>query len=220
MRRRLRISGVILFTALLMVSFALTACGGDNETPSPQGTGTLQGVVRDAVTQNPLANATVSVQGTSLQGISNTQGQYEIQNVPSGTQTAIATATGYTLQSQSVSITVGATTQADFLLTASNVLVNQTVSVGAGGGFGVVSFNASNGQKIRITLTVSNTSMEPYGFFGLLGGGSGSYIPPQDTVHDGVNTADVTLNETGTYELTIYDGSNQGGTVSVLIEVI
>jgi len=220
MRRRLRISEVVLLTALLMVSFALTSCGEDNGTPSPQGTGTLQGIVRDATTQNPITNATVSVQGTSLQGISNTQGQYEIQNVPSGTQTAIATATGHALQSQSVSIIVGATTQANFLLTASNVLVNQIVTVGAGGGFGAVSFNASKGERIRISLTASSTSMEPYGFLGLVEGESGSYIPSLDTAHDGVNTADVTLNETGTYGLTVFDGSNQGGTVSVRIEVI
>jgi hypothetical protein len=99
----------------------------------------------------------------------------------------------------------------------SNVLVNKVVNVGGGGGYGSVSFNATAGQAIRITLTGAQASMEPYGNMENPDG-SGFDAPPLSTASNGSNTGQVTLTQTGTYTLVIFDGSNAGGNVTVKVE--
>ncbi len=96
------------------------------------------------------------------------------------------------------------------------VLVDKTVSVGAGGGAAEVSFNASSGQRIQIVLSAANTSMQPYGNL-QYPDGTGMYNPPLNTAANGTNQAEFVANQTGQYSVTIFDGSNQGGTVSVKI---
>ena len=100
----------------------------------------------------------------------------------------------------------------------SNVLVNnQMVTVGAGGGFGAVSFSASSGQTIRVTLTAVQASMDPYASL-QAPDGSADYVPPLGSAVNGTNTAQEALTQTGTYTLVIFDGSNQGGNVTVRVE--
>jgi hypothetical protein len=99
------------------------------------------------------------------------------------------------------------------------VLVEQDVTVPGGGGGFDVSFSGNNGQRIRITLRASNTSMQPYGFL-VNPDDTGEYTPLNDTAQNGENMSEVTLNQTGTYVLTIFDGSNIGGAVHVRVEVI
>lgn len=79
--------------------------------------GTIQGSVSDAQTQNPVQNATVSVQGTALQSTTDVQGQYMIQNVRAGARTVVAAASGYTSQNQTITVTANMTVTADFSLT-------------------------------------------------------------------------------------------------------
>jgi hypothetical protein len=99
------------------------------------------------------------------------------------------------------------------------VLIDQIVTVPGGGGFVEVSFNASNGQRIQILLSAANPSMQPYGSLQYPNGTSAD-IPPINTVANGVNTVEIVLNQTGQYSLTVFDGSNQGGAVSVKIVVV
>ena len=77
----------------------------------------VQGVIRDAATQKPLPGVMVSVQNTDLQAVTDSAGNYSIQNIPSGQQSVIAMGTGYTAQTQQVTITAGATASQDFSLT-------------------------------------------------------------------------------------------------------
>lgn len=98
------------------------------------------------------------------------------------------------------------------------VLVEENVVVGGGGGSVNVSFSSSSGQNIRITLTASNP-MEPYGYL-TYPDGTGVDTPPNGMAQNGVNSSDITLNQTGTYTLTVFDGANQGGTVNVKVEVL
>lgn len=95
---------------------------GDACAPTPGGFGVVQGMVRDASTGNPIANAAVSVQGSSLQATTDAQGQYLIQNVPAGTQALIATAAGHSPQSQSAAIAANITTTLDFSLAAASAM--------------------------------------------------------------------------------------------------
>lgn len=102
----------------------LLGCGGGTATPGGDGTGTVQGTVTDAATSDPIAGAMVAVQGTALQATTNAQGQYTIQNVPQGAQTAVASASGYASQNQSVTVTAGAISTVDFSLAALPVAEN------------------------------------------------------------------------------------------------
>ena len=97
------------------------------------------------------------------------------------------------------------------------VLVQQAVTVAGGGGGANVTFSGNNGWSIRITLTASKRTTVPYGFLECQSG-TGVYQPPQETASNGQNSVVLTLTQTGTYTLTVFDGANQGGTVSVKVE--
>lgn len=96
------------------------------------------------------------------------------------------------------------------------VLVEKTVTVGSDGGSAEVTFAAAKGQKIAISLKAS-PSMEPYGFLEKAGAGDGKYKPALENARAGKNEAEVTIARAGKYSLTIFDGSNAGGDVRVLI---
>ena len=97
------------------------------------------------------------------------------------------------------------------------VLVQQTVTVARGGGGANVTFTGRKGCRIRIMLTATKSTMTPYGFVECQPG-TGMYQPPQESAANGQNSAVVTLTQTGTYTLTVFDGANEGGAVSVKVE--
>ena len=83
----------------------------------PQPTGTITGKVTDAETLEPIANATVTVDGYSTTTADN--GTYTLANLPVGTYTVTASATGYSDASQTdVEVLEGQITVVDFQLTA------------------------------------------------------------------------------------------------------
>ena len=113
-------------------------------------------------------------------------------------------------------ITAACTPAAPSTAPAEQVLLDKTVNVGAGGGAAEVSFNASSGQSIHITLTAANSGMQPYGNL-QYPDGTAMDNPPLNTAVNGSNQAEFVANQTGQYSLTLFDGSNQGGQVSVKI---
>lgn len=58
-------------------------------------TGKIEGVVRDTDTGQPLAGAQVTVEGTRLGNLTNTDGYYFILNVPPGSRNIVFSYTGY-----------------------------------------------------------------------------------------------------------------------------
>lgn len=102
---------------------------------------------------------------------------------------------------------------------SSPTLIDKTITVPGGGGSAEVSFKASKGQKIQILLSASNSSIQPYGSLQYPDGTS-VYNPPINTAANGANQVEITVDQTGQYTLTLFDGSNQGGTVSVKIVVL
>ncbi len=96
------------------------------------------------------------------------------------------------------------------------VLLEKTVTVGGDGGSAEVAFVAAKGQKIAISLAASS-SMEPYGFLEKAGAGNGEYRPALENAKAGKNAAELTIARAGKYSLTVFDGSNSGGEVRVLI---
>jgi len=76
--------------------------------------GAIAGTVTDAGTGSAIAGATVSYSGGSA--TTNASGQYTLANVPPGTYTISAAASGYSGQSRSVAVAAGATASAGFAL--------------------------------------------------------------------------------------------------------
>lgn len=71
-------------------------------------TGRLTGTVKDAETGEPLLGASVQVAGTKLGALTDGQGQYNLENIPVGTQKVSVSFVGYTAQTRSMNIQTGA----------------------------------------------------------------------------------------------------------------
>ena len=88
-------------------------------------TGKVAGRVTDANTGDALIGASVTVQGTKLGALVNANGQYELQNVPNGSQKITVSYVGYASQTKSVNVT--GSQSLDFALEVSNVLGDEIV---------------------------------------------------------------------------------------------
>src|SRR5688572_7025705 len=97
-----------------IVCLLLMLAAGDVLAQTP--TGTVRGTITDGVSQRPVPGARVSVEGTSLGAVSNTMGAYSIVNVPAGSQVLRATAIGYDVGRQTVTITAGQMLTTDFTM--------------------------------------------------------------------------------------------------------
>ncbi|PYV83297.1 MAG: hypothetical protein DMG93_09070, partial [Acidobacteria bacterium] len=78
------------------------------------GTGIISGQVFKDDTTAPLTGATVSYTGGSA--VTNSSGNYSLANVPAGSIKITASINGYTSKGQTVAVTAGATTSANFAL--------------------------------------------------------------------------------------------------------
>ncbi|HEM47478.1 MAG TPA: carboxypeptidase-like regulatory domain-containing protein, partial [Alphaproteobacteria bacterium] len=87
--------------------------------PAPaaaQATGSLVGTVRDAASQRPLEAVQVYIQGTGIGALTNAAGRFLLLNVPAGEQTLVAELVGYRAGTQTVTVSAGESTVADFAL--------------------------------------------------------------------------------------------------------
>lgn len=113
---------VLAIVGSLLCSVPLTA----------QNTGTITGRVTDGVSQQPLAAVTVRLEGTPRQVATRVDGTFTLTEVPSGTYRIRATRIGYAPLAQDVSVTAGATAEAQFALPPQAALVDPVVVVGYG----------------------------------------------------------------------------------------
>ena len=118
--------------ALCAVVVALCFLGAD--TASAQQTGTVQGVVMDAATQQPLVGAQVFVQGTQRGSLTNQQGRFVIREVPIGTQTLGVELIGYGQATRQVTVVGNQVATANFTLEQSAIGVREIVVTGVSGG--------------------------------------------------------------------------------------
>ena len=95
-------------------------------------TGTVTGQVTDAASGRPLESAQVYIEGTALGTLTNSAGRYLFVNAPVGEHTVIAELVGYRAGSQTVTVTAGATSTADFGLTVTAIALDQIVVTGTG----------------------------------------------------------------------------------------
>jgi hypothetical protein len=98
MRGLLRLPGLGLLAVL--------ACGDPN---NPDATiGTLAGVIRDGETDAPIEAVTLVVAG--IQGQTGSDGRFEIDSVPEGTQQVAVTMAGYITRTIEVQVQAGTST--------------------------------------------------------------------------------------------------------------
>ena len=109
-----------------------TGGGGGNNTPT---TATIMGQVVNTYSNQPVEGAIVSIQGTSLSTQTDSYGQYQINDVPTGTVTMVISKTGYHTQTYQLEVDAGYTYKVDFQLTpiVTVPLINETFTVSAGG---------------------------------------------------------------------------------------
>jgi iron complex outermembrane receptor protein len=101
----------------MFLGLALTAAGA---APLAAQAGTIRGTISDSAGAG-LANAAVTVEGTTLRAVSRTGGSYEIHGVPTGPHTVRVRLIGYRAQSEVVTVTAADVTTQDFTLLLSPV---------------------------------------------------------------------------------------------------
>lgn len=95
-----------------------------------QGTGRITGTVTSAENGSPVADATVTVQGTSLTARTGPDGRYSLAGVPAGTHTVRAGQIGFSSATATVTVTAGGTATADLRLGTAMLMLDTLVAVG------------------------------------------------------------------------------------------
>jgi TonB-linked SusC/RagA family outer membrane protein len=116
---------------LVFVPIALGALGP--RVATAQGTGTIRGRVIEAGSQRPITDAQVSIVGTQVGAITNAAGDYVIANAPVGAQQVRVRRIGFQANTQAVTVNSGASSSANFTLTAAAAQLDQVVVTGTGG---------------------------------------------------------------------------------------
>jgi TonB-dependent starch-binding outer membrane protein SusC len=98
-----------------------------------QATGTVRGRVVDGASQQPLANAQISVVGTSLGALTNLNGDYVLSNVAVGQHEIATRRLGYSRKTQTVTVTAGTDVRANFSLTQTVSQLEALVVTGTAG---------------------------------------------------------------------------------------
>lgn len=97
---------------------------------SAQTTGTVQGRVTDAANGQPLSNAQVRIEGTTLGALSDVAGRYAVSDVPTGQRVVIARRIGYGEARRAVDVSSSAPATADFSMAASATTLGEVVVTG------------------------------------------------------------------------------------------
>jgi TonB-linked SusC/RagA family outer membrane protein len=94
--------------------------------------GRIIGLITDRTAGAPVANVSVTINGTQLGGRTGAEGRYTISDVPAGTQRVKAARIGYTPVEQQVTVAAGQTVTLNIALSAASVTLDQMVVVGYG----------------------------------------------------------------------------------------
>ncbi|HKO14969.1 MAG TPA: SusC/RagA family TonB-linked outer membrane protein [Gemmatimonadaceae bacterium] len=95
-------------------------------------TGSINGRVLDSASQQPVAGATVRIQGTQRAALTRDDGGFVLSAVPAGTYRVRATRIGYGPLEQGVTVTAGATANVTFSLTRQAAVLSEVVTTGYG----------------------------------------------------------------------------------------
>jgi outer membrane receptor for ferrienterochelin and colicin len=111
--------------------------------------GTIEGTVTDAESGQPLPGVNVVIGELNTGASTNANGQYTIEDVPTGTYEVTAQFVGYQSQTQDVEVSAGQTVTVDFALSGETVGLDEVVVTGAAG----------EAQREEVGNTVSSISV-------------------------------------------------------------
>ncbi len=97
-----------------------------------QDTGVLRGRVTDAASGQPVADARLTVERTTLGTVTLPPGQYLFPAVPAGHHVLVARRVGYAMARQEVDVAAGDTITVDVALRAAAVALDAIVVTGTG----------------------------------------------------------------------------------------
>ncbi|MFB6279181.1 MAG: TonB-dependent siderophore receptor [Salinibacter sp.] len=108
-------------------------------------TGRIEGRVVDAEREAGLQGVNVGLEGTSLGAVTTEDGTFEIEDVPAGRYTVVASFVGYATERKSVAVEAGATVTVNFAFEAADVRMQEVEVIGreATGYIGDYSFAAT-----------------------------------------------------------------------------
>jgi len=152
MKKYLKFLGLFLVLSLsIMGQAGCPGCGGGSNTAA------IVGQVVNALNNQPIEGATVSVQGTGLSARTDSQGQYQIKNVPTGQKTVIASKADYNSQSKTVNVVAGQTIILNFQLQPQTPLTGRIVFTSdRTGNYEIYMMNADGSNITRLTYTSAN----------------------------------------------------------------
>ncbi|HSM04466.1 MAG TPA: SusC/RagA family TonB-linked outer membrane protein [Longimicrobiales bacterium] len=112
---------------------AVFAFGGlPSSTAAQENFGSVVGAVTAEDTGQPLASATVLVEGTGLGALANSEGRFTILNIPPGTYTLQASSIGYSTSTVEFSVTAGETAVINVALGLDPLALDEIVVTGYG----------------------------------------------------------------------------------------
>lgn len=122
-----------------------------------QNTGTIAGRVIDGGSQQPIANATVLIEGTQRTTLTRTDGGFELTGVPTGAHRLRVARIGYAPQLQGVTVAAGATVSVQFALQQHIAVLEEVVVTG----YGTQRREAITGSVASINPEAANVGVVP-----------------------------------------------------------
>ena len=117
--------------AVLAITFVIVA-GLPSIAPA-QATGRISGQVTDAAGGRPVPDAQVVVIGADRGAVTNSDGRYRIDNVPTGTHRLRTRKIGYSIEASSVAVPDGGEIVVNTAIHAAPTQLNEVVVTGAPG---------------------------------------------------------------------------------------
>lgn len=114
----------------LQIHFFILLCLLSSTFAYAQQNGTIKGKVF-TLDGNPAAYISIGLSGTNQGAVTNTKGEYKINNVKAGTYTLKATAVGVSTQQKSVTVGINETVTADFNIIYNSAQLNE-INIKAG----------------------------------------------------------------------------------------
>lgn len=120
-----------------------------------QGAGTITGRVVDSASQQPLADATISVEGTLRRALTRGDGTYFISDVPAGPRVLRVRRIGYGAARRDVTVAAGGSVTADFALAPQAAALGEIVVTG----YGTQRREAISGSVSTISAEAANVGV-------------------------------------------------------------
>lgn len=130
--KRFSHSNQCFFIFLLFLLYGATAIAQSHDLPannSHDGFGIIQGIISDQESSNSLADVTVSIEGTSLGAVTDSDGYFRITGIPAGQYRVTFSLLGYAVKSMSCNVTAEERIDLQVQMALAPISISETVVV-------------------------------------------------------------------------------------------